>query len=56
MRRVISRSAVVEALVGQHHADIGHDRFGQNAGHIAGGQGRFKGRNIVELDDLGELR
>ena len=45
----------VEALVGQNHADIGHDGFGQNAGHIAGCKGCFKGRDIIELDDLGQL-
>ena len=46
----------VIAVVGQHHAHVGHDRFGQHASHIAIGQRRLERRNVVELDDLGELR
>ena len=45
---------LVEAVIGQHHADIGHDRFGEDAGDIARGECCFERRNIVELDDLGD--
>ena len=44
--------------LGQHHADIGHHRFGQDAGHIAGCQRGLQRREIVELDHargLGEF-
>ena len=41
--RVSSRKASQEALIRQHHADIGHDGFSQHAGHIPVGQGCFEG-------------
>ena len=46
----------VIAVVGQHHADIGHDRFGQHAGDIARRERGFERGDVVELDHLGELR
>ena len=45
----------METLVGHNHADIGHDGFGENAGHIAWCEGCFKRRDIIELNNLGEL-
>ena len=41
---------LVEARRGQHHAAVGHHRFGQYAGIFAGGQGRFQRGEVVEGD------
>ena len=46
----------VETVIGQNHADIGHDGFGQNTSHITGCQGGFQSRNIIELDNFGQFR
>ena len=40
---------VPETGFGQDHADVGHDRLGQHAGHIACRQRRVQGGEVVEL-------
>ena len=51
-----SPAGLVVAGVGQHDADVGERRFGQDAGHVAGGESGFQGRDVVELDHLGGER
>ena len=38
---------------GMHDADVGHDRLGQHAGDIAGGERLLQRGDVVELDHLG---
>ena len=44
---------LVVAGFGMHDADVGHDRLGQHAGHVAGSQRLLECRDIIELDHLG---
>ena len=42
-----------------HHpppTDVGHGGLGQHRRHVAGGQRRLQGRQVVELDDLVGMR
>ena len=43
------------AVCGQHHADIGHHRFGQYTGNVTTAQGRRQRRQVVELHHHGVL-
>lgn len=43
--------ALPEAGLGQDHADVGHHRFGQHAGHIAQRQRGLQCGEVVEFDD-----
>ena len=58
-QRAMARASFAQrfqiARLGQDHADIGHRRFGQHAGHIAFGQRRFERSQIVEFDHHGVL-
>ena len=46
---------VVEPGIGQDHARVGHDGFGQDGGNLAGGEGRLNSGEVVEFHASGQL-